>query len=416
MPTPTGCNDAVLEAALRRLRSPETIRERCGRILAAGRDDALEHFVVRDEAMPAIVQRVVEVTRRNYPDSNIPVHGRWNHFRAGGVDRVAELDASMGEAAPIERARAHVDAVVLSVLLDAGAGARWRYVEPQTGRTFARSEGLAVATARAVQAGAWSADASRPVRVDASVLRQTDEDTIARVFDVRSDNPLVGLSGRAALMRNLGRVLAQREEFGGLDRPGGWVDHLLATAQGSSVPAKRVLGMVLTSLQDIWPGRLELGGVNLGDVWAHPRAGGDGLDAGLVPLHKLSTWLTYSLVEPLQLAGLRVRDLDVLTGLAEYRNGGLLVDLGALVLRDPQASGRLHRPEDPLVVEWRALTVALLDEVARGVRGALGLSADALPLARVLEGGTWAAGREVAREARPDASPPIIIDSDGTVF
>jgi len=37
-------------------------------------------------------------------------------------------------------------------------------------------------------------------------------------------------------------------------------------------------------------------------------------------------------------------------------------------------------------------------------------------LARVLEGGTWAAGRRIARERRPDGAPPLAIESDGTVF
>ena len=46
----------------------------------------------------------------------------------------------------------------------------------------------------------------------------------------------------------------------------------------------------------------------------------------------------------------------------------------------------------PLVVEWRALTVALLDRIAVEMRRLLGLNADELPLARVLEGGTWRAG------------------------
>lgn len=69
-----------------------------------------------------------------------------------------------------------------------------------------------------------------------------------------------------------------------------------------------------------------------------------------------------------------------------------------------------------LVVEWRALTVALLDETARLIRRSLGLDATALPLAKVLEGGTWAAGRRIAREKRADGSPPLTIISDGTVF
>jgi Protein of unknown function (DUF1688) len=68
------------------------------------------------------------------------------------------------------------------------------------------------------------------------------------------------------------------------------------------------------------------------------------------------------------------------------------------------------------VVEWRALTVALLDRIAPLVREQLGLTAEAFPLACVLEGGTWAAGRRLAREKRPDGGPPIAVASDGTVF
>jgi hypothetical protein len=70
----------------------------------------------------------------------------------------------------------------------------------------------------------------------------------------------------------------------------------------------------------------------------------------------------------------------------------------------------------PLVVEWRALTVALLDRIAPLVRERLGVSEKEFPLARVLEGGTWAAGRRLARERRPAGGPPIRVASDGTVF
>jgi hypothetical protein len=39
-----------------------------------------------------------------------------------------------------------------------------------------------------------------------------------------------------------------------------------------------------------------------------------------------------------------------------------------------------------------------------------------MPLARILEGGTWAAGRQVAAEKRLGGAPPITVESDGTVF
>jgi len=135
-----------------------------------------------------------------------------------------------------------------------------------------------------------------------------------------------------------------------------------------------------------------------------------------MPLHKLSQWLCYSLIEPMQRAGLPVTDIDGLTGLAEYRNGGLFVDSGVLVLRDPADAQCEHNVASPLVVEWRALTVALLDRLADLLRQRVGLDAVALPLAKILEGGTWAAGRAAAFARRPDGSPPVKVVSDGTVF
>jgi len=158
----------------------------------------------------------------------------------------------------------------------------------------------------------------------------------------------------------------------------------------------------------VWPQR-----------WAGAAAGDGSEDAttgGYVPFHKLSQWLTYSLLEPLQWAGVTVTGLDALTGLPEYRNGGLLLDGGVIVPRDPRLLARTWKPQDDFIVEWRALTVALLDDVAVLVRQRLGQSAEQMPLACVLEGGTWAAGREIAREKRADGSPPLKIESDGTIF
>jgi len=144
-------------------------------------------------------------------------------------------------------------------------------------------------------------------------------------------------------------------------------------------------------------------------VWRHP-------DVGRVPFHKLSQWLSYSLAEPLEQAGVRVVALDELTGLAEYRNGGLFVDAGVLVPRQASVLADAHLVSSTEVVEWRALTVALLDRTAAEMRRRLGLSPEALPLAKVLEGGTWRAGRRLAAERRADGSPPLRVVSDGTVF
>jgi hypothetical protein len=121
-------------------------------------------------------------------------------------------------------------------------------------------------------------------------------------------------------------------------------------------------------------------------------------------------------VEPLQRAGVTVTDLDGLTGLAEYRNGGLFMDLGVLNLADPADAARAWSVSDPLVVAWRSMTVALLDRIAPLVRAEMGVDAERLPLASVLEAGTWAAGRRIAAQRRAGGGPPLTIISDGTVF
>lgn len=304
-------------------------------------------------------------------------------------------------------ARARIDLVVTSVLLDAGAGKRWCFREPGTGVELSRSEGLAVASFHMFLDGAFShREEQGELCATAQGLARIDEDTLARGFQAGPENPLVGLEGRAQLLRDLGAALEAHPELfgpetrGGDPRPGNLFDHVPGDA-------REILSAVLTGFETIWPSRLTLDGVNLGDVWRHPKAGGEGPSAGLIPFHKLSQWLTYSLVEPFELAGVAVDNIDALTGLAEYRNGGLFVDMGVLEPKHDGVTAEAHAPDSEIIVEWRALTIALLDRVARELD---------MPLAKVLEGGTWQAGRAVARERRRDGSPPIRIISDGTVF
>jgi hypothetical protein len=194
-------------------------------------------------------------------------------------------------------------------------------------------------------------------------------------------------------------------------RPGALYDTL--TAQTRTVGAAAILRALLEMLGPIWLTGSNIDGVKLGDTWRHPRAGGDGVTEGWVPFHKLSQWLAYSLFEPFEWAGIEVCDRDALTALPEYRNGGLLLDSGVITWLAPGETKLAWDVGSELVVEWRASTVSLIDELAPRVRASLGV-AD-LPLACILEGGTWAAGRELAREKR-NGLPPFAVRSDGTVF
>lgn len=413
---------------LHALNEPSTIRLRCAAVMAAVERGVSMHFTLDRSALPAVADRVAALTQRRFPDLQIPFHSRWRHFEPGGVDRKAEMDALMQGLGTMEQARARFDLTVVSVLLDAGAGGAWSYTEAGTGLRLGRSEGLGVASFRAFLAGSFSSTPGQPLRADAAALQKMDAQQLRAVFQSSPSNPIVGLDGRAALLARLGQVLQQEAARSGLQaRPGLMFDRIVtdaATGQArSSVAAADVLGELLRTLAPIWPSGSVIKGLPVGDVWPHRWAGDalaqrphDAVTAGWVPFHKLSQWLSYSLLEPLLWAGVRVTGLDALTGLPEYRNGGLLLDSGVLRPRDPRLLDRTWAPQDEFIVEWRALTVALLDELAVLVRQRLGKSAEELPLACILEGGTWAAGRAIALERRADGGPPLKINSDGTIF
>ena len=364
------------------------------------------HFQYHEEKLTPTVDFVMDTIRENYPDLNIPFHSRWGHFRPGNVDRALWLRAKIKDLDPLEQARIKWDLVIPSVLLDAGAGPDWKYNEKETAKAYTRSEGLGVASFHLFMSGAFSSD-GKSLRSDASALKNVNVKLIEEYFQVTPLNPLVGVEGRTGLLKNLGRALENKEIFKD-GRPGNLIDYLVAK-HGKTIPATALLRGVLDGLGPIWPGRELLNGVNLGDAWKHSKH-------GLIAFHKLSQWMTYSLVEPLLEAGITVTGIEGLTGLPEYRNGGLLLDTGVLTFKNQKDSVAAWGPESDLIIEWRALTVYILDLIGLEVQKRVGRSPQEFPLAKVLEGGTWWAGRKIAAKLRPGGVPPLNIKSDGTVF
>jgi hypothetical protein len=403
----------------RALLSAAAVRSTARRVLTLALDASLDDWTVDMGRLPETADFVARVVRDRYPTLHPPFHARWRHFVFGGRDLWNEIAGSRSWESPAAAARAAFDLAITSVLLDAGAGSEWRYCDPVTGLVAARSEGLALASLRWFERGGLSDDARDPLRAAAAALCRIDAQAVDEAFQSADGNLLQGARGRAALLNRLGNAMLARPDLfasADLPRPGGLFDAIVKRASQGRIAAATVLEILLEGLGSIWPDRPCLGGVPLGDCWPHPALRGERAADHFVPLHKLSQWLAYSLIEPLESAGLTVIEVDGLTGLAEYRNGGLFVDLGVLVPRDPAAFSRIHDVSDPFVVGWRAATVALLDELAPLVAARLGLTREEFPLARVLEGGTWAAGRLIAREKRAAAGPPFQISSDGTVF
>jgi len=282
--------------------------------------------------------------------------------------------------------------------------------------------------------GLFSSDPALPHRVNSRGLRALTFHQFERGFQLGKNNVMVGAKGRFKLLQRLSHALDGHSEYFGTEvcRPGHIVDYVLQhvktvhsttkTANGEVkehvkrlISARVVWTAVIEGFESIWPENLS--GVRRGDVWVYSPLKRPGeVASDMIPFHKLSQWLTYSLLEPIESLGLVFEELDLLTGLAEYRNGGLFVDFEVLKPTNPVALKMQFDIGSELLVEWRALTVVLLDICAERVRSLLGLTREQLPLAKVLQGGTWSAGRLIASQKRDHGTPPISVRSDGTVF
>lgn len=444
------------------LKSLPAVRDRAECVYKKAEDQKLKHFDVDFAKLDDVAKFVVSLIKRDYGNTpNIPPHTRLRHFDVGRVDRVGKLVDSWKPRGVdnLETVRRIVDLIVVSVLLDAGAGDRWTFEEMSesvqgSSSRYSRSEGLALASLVMFKEGRFSSDIHRIHQVDAVGLCNLTLESLKEGFQVdEQKNPLLGLEGRCDLLRRLGQALkAHPEYFRNSDsdvlRPGNMVDVLLK--EGSDIPRRNdkyvvrtesLFKIVIYGFAEIWPAsRTSLEGVSLGDVWPcdaikEPNAAPDSTDHYVV-FHKLSQWMTYSIMEPLEtMLNIEWDNATLLTGLPEYRNGGLLVDLGFMALKpDEEVRGLANyksnslkpgqpavevvptfEASDPVIIEWRAMTVATLDRVAVEVRKQLNMPE--LTLAQVLQGGTWNAGREIASVSRPNTKgPPIAILSDGTLF
>lgn len=370
--------------------------------------------------MPLAADFVIKVMLDNYPDLNIPYHSRSRHLEVAGIDRI---DLIMKKTVDIDRIKSVIEIVILSSLLDAGAGMQWSYKDHLSNSTLSKSEGLAVAVFNLYVQGIFSSNSNYPNQVDPLGLQHITESVLADGFQVSNKNPLIGLNGRLGVLVALGSCIENKPEYFNSEssissdlRLGNILDYWINKSRENTLSMNIVFTSLLDALSDIWPGRYILDGINLGDVWQHSLSISMLNFEGYTPFHKLTQWVCYSLIEPLQEAGLKVTDINMLTGLPEYRNGGLFVDLKVLQPKKISDWYLKHKIDSEFIVEWRAMTVALLDNLAGIIRAKLNLTEDQLALSQILQGGTWAAGRIIAAQLRTDGGPPFKLDSDGTVF
>ncbi|KAF6824457.1 Uracil catabolism protein 4 [Colletotrichum musicola] len=452
------------------LRSLGAVRERSRIVTEKALRNELKHFDVDMRKFPDVVSFVSQIIKRDYdaPYNAIPSHGRHQHFCVGGRDRVAQLLSTFPEDVDSsEKCRRMIDLFTVSVLLDAGAGTKWSYKSTENGRVYRRSEGIAVASLEMFKTGLFSSDPKNKFQVDKEGLRGLTVEKMAAGLQSMQGNQMAGIEGRTQLLFRLANALAEKSEyFGENGRPGNMIDYLLAhpSTQASSTPIillPTLWNVLMNGLAPIWPSsRTAINGASLGDAWPcqsmpqppqspttsqfspFPPSAQNSTAAweSILPFHKLTQWLCYSLMQPMQsLLRIQFAGVELLTGLPEYRNGGLFIDLGVLTLRpDDTERGLQHydehcrrtgvkpvevapmfEPSDDVIVEWRGVTVGLLDRLCAEVNKHMknDLQGGELTLAQLLEAGSWKGGREMAEFSRPNTKePPILIDSDGTVF
>ncbi|KAJ9143704.1 hypothetical protein NKR23_g6265 [Pleurostoma richardsiae] len=437
------------------LKNLAAVRERSKIVTEKAVNDDLNHFDVDMGKFGDVVTFVSQIIKRDYdaPFTTIPPHGRHQHFCVGGRDRITHMLSAWDGVDNNEKCRRLLDLFLVSVLLDAGAGTEWSYKSTENGRIYRRSEGIAVASLEMFKTGLFAGGKENKYQVNKEGLQSLTVEKVAAGLQSRPGNEIAGLEGRTQLLIRLGNALDEHQEFFfQAGRPGHILDYLLShpSTQVVSVPVVSLpvlWNALMVGLGSIWPpSRTKINGVPLGDAWPCSSMPGPFPSSSsrawenILPFHKLTQWLTYSLMQPMQsLVKIQFVGTELLTGLPEYRNGGLFVDLGVLTLKkDDTERGLQHyadhcqrtgtkgvevapmfEPGDDVIVEWRGVTVGFLDMLCVEVNKALKaeLAGHELSLAQLLEAGSWKGGREIAEVSRPNTKePPILIDSDGTVF
>lgn len=399
------------------LRDPSSIRAESSRIFERVLENQSDFFELNLSKLTDCSNYMIAMMEENYPSGNIPFHSRWRHFDIEGRSQIESLKSDPHFPSDKKaQSRLFIELVIVSVLLDAGAGNRWVYHLKDHEKTLARSEGLAIASLEMYKEGLFS-NTDSPFSVNVQKLTSLTLNEMKTAFQVSTQNPMEGLEGRVNLLKTLAKVMEGTPAiFSENPKLGLFFDAILDKTQTTDgyIDVSKLFALVLETFSPIWPGRIQLENQTLGDVWHYGPF--DTTDNSLIPFHKLSQWLTYSLLEPLIWYGLKIENLDKLTGLPEYRNGGFFIDMGVIKIKDKALIHTPYPPHHDAIIEWRALTICLLDKLWDMILKEKQCSKEALPLVTLLQAGTWIAGRKLAYLKRQDGAPPIQIISDGTVF
>merc|ERR1711991_1237922 len=129
------------------------------------------------------------------------------------------------------------------------------------------------------------------------------------------------------------------------------------------------------------------------------------------PFHKLIQWLLYSLIDLFNKFKINTVNTELLTALPEYRNGGMIIDMEIVELKDKNLLKINHSLNSDIIIEWRCLTIVIIDMLKKKINKKMNKD---FHLGQILEGGTWSLGRELSLKRR--GLPPLLILSNGTIM
>jgi len=375
-------------AAVEHLHRLEVIRERAWMLLAAAERGASDHFVPSPEAIGTVALAMAETIRAEPaadatagPGSDQPALANlWQLLRTQAPEALGTLGDALAGGDPLARAKSGADLAVLHRVLGPG--------------------GLGDELADLVYsfaAGAWTANSRDSAVLDAPGIRRAlaGDGSIALPASVAE---LLADADRRQRLEQLARGLERQPDRFGVDGRFGELLTQLVTARplagepappvgpagSSGLRAQTVVDGLAPLIDPIVASTVRIGGRQMGDVWRHPLAWAEDRSRELVPFHALLLALTLDLVEPLQEAGQPLVDLDQLPVPATRALASDVLRLGLVRTRHAAIARLRHPPGSDIVVELRALSVALADRLVDRLRAELNRTVHDLPVARLI--------------------------------
>lgn len=362
-----------------------------------------------------------KVILSRFQKDKIAKHGRRQHLSSKNRNYFEKVENICQKAGCTFAVENKLELLLLSCFLDAGAGQNWKYNDSYFNCQLVGSEALAAAsTDLYLKLISDNLISKKNISLTSDALKNMKFDEFSKSFQHdESNNALLGAKGRYDSLTQLGSCLELHPSiFVTSHKPElkNIYHFFQSIVEHKSLNLEEVFKTIVFIFHDFFTSDTKINEINLCDSRIHSNLISLPLVGKKIPFFKLIQWMVYSIDDFFNSQGIPTINEEFLSGLAEYRNGGFFMDTNIINLKSKNLSHQSYSIDSELVTEWRALTITLLDEFLEELKIKRGYNH--LNMSKLLEGGTWIAGRKLARENRPDSpySPPIKIITDGKFF